>query len=109
MRLIKVRSPRDLADYSLPPGTVVYVDREAVPHCGCLVCAEVHGEQIIRRLRVLERAEDGTLVRVALIRHNPVYPTWEVSGDAIIGVVVGLKRPPVPTGAVSHLSPHFLN
>jgi hypothetical protein len=50
MRLIKVRSPCDLADYSVPPGTEVIVDCDMVPCCGYLVCAEVHGQRIIRRL-----------------------------------------------------------
>ena len=109
MRLIKVRSPCDLADYSVPPGTEVIVDCDMVPCCGYLVCAEVHGQRIIRRLIVLEQAEDGTLTRVALVPHNPAYPTWEASGDQIVGVVVGLSRPPCPTAAVSDFSPHFLN
>ena len=90
-RIIRHHSYGGLAKYNLPRGVEVTIDATVVPRDGYVVCADVDGERLLGVLRVLERAKDGTITRAALVPHNPVFPTYEVTGDKILGVATKIR------------------
>jgi len=90
-RIIRHRSYGDLAKYNLPHSVEVTIDATVVPRDGYVVCADVDGERLLGVLRVLEQAKDGTITRAALVPHNPAFPTYEVTGDKILGVATKIR------------------
>ena len=78
--------------HSLHPGDIAILDPDRAARPGNTVLARLDGKAMLRKLRVLSEASDGSPVRVALVLLNDFYPSQEAPGNAVVATMVGMYR-----------------
>ncbi len=77
---------------SIFAGDTVIIDPDREAHPGSIVLAKDGNRGMVRKLRVVTEADGGGSERVALVPLNPDYPTKEVAGNKVLGVMVAFYR-----------------